>query len=252
MSARPSALEARGLRSAVELAAGKPHGTRIRYVAGCRCDECRHANTLYARKRAAERRAGNVGDIVPADKVRAHLAALSAAGIGRRTVHDVSGVAETVICNIIHGKRTRVRASTERAILAVTAAAAADGAYIDAKPTWKLINQLLRTGCTKASIALQLGAVTPALQINKRRITARKADDVRRLYERLHCVKAGPTLALLADLREEGFHRNRITRLLAALAERQGIATPDLQVVNDFIPASTAALVAQLHKELTE
>ena len=32
----------------------RAHGTRSRYVAGCRCDKCRSANTVFARKRAKE------------------------------------------------------------------------------------------------------------------------------------------------------------------------------------------------------
>lgn len=52
------AMAARGLRSAAELAAGKPCGTRVRYYAGCRCKPCRKANSLYEAERAAAKARG--------------------------------------------------------------------------------------------------------------------------------------------------------------------------------------------------
>ncbi len=35
------------------------HGTRARYVSGCRCDDCRRANRLYERARYAARAGGD-------------------------------------------------------------------------------------------------------------------------------------------------------------------------------------------------
>jgi hypothetical protein len=37
----------------------KRHGTRAKYLDGCRCDECRHAQALY-QKRYRERRANGI------------------------------------------------------------------------------------------------------------------------------------------------------------------------------------------------
>ena len=54
------------LRSAVELAAGKPHGTRIRYVGGCRCLPCRAANSRYESERQAARKLGDWNGLVDA------------------------------------------------------------------------------------------------------------------------------------------------------------------------------------------
>ncbi len=56
-----SAIEARGLRPIGELARNRPHGDRLRYMAGCRCPACRGANP-----------------IVPADAARAHIHPLGA------------------------------------------------------------------------------------------------------------------------------------------------------------------------------
>ena len=41
---------------------GSRHGTRSRYKAGCRCDECRGANSGYQLRRRAILRAEALGD----------------------------------------------------------------------------------------------------------------------------------------------------------------------------------------------
>lgn len=53
-----------GLAHIVVLAASKPHGVRLRYMAGCRCLKCRMANSNYETMRARARKAGdwNGGD----------------------------------------------------------------------------------------------------------------------------------------------------------------------------------------------
>lgn len=245
------ALAARGLRPAAELARDKPHGVRLRYMAGCRCFHCRRANTAYEKERAALRKAGLHNGMVSAAAARAHLLALSAIGIGRRTVHDVSGLSETVLCDIRTGSKLNIRASTERAILAVTQQAALDGCYVDATLTWQLIDELRNWGYSKAFLALQLGAKTPKLQINKHSIRAGKARDVQRLHERLRHVAAAPTQALLHELSEEGYHRKRVAQHLAALAAELHVDAPDLTVRRGFIRSSAADLVARLHERLT-
>lgn len=244
------ALEQRGLRSAVELAAGRPHGVRLRYMGGCRCELCRRANTEYERGRSAARKAGDWNGLVPAEAARAHLATLSSQGIGRRSVGDVSGVADSILVRIINRDKRTIRARTERAILAVTAAAAADHACIDAGPTWKLIGQLLATGYTKAAIASQLGQARPALQLGRHRVTVRNAFEVQRLFERWRAVDAAATLRLLDDLSREGYRCSRIEQLLRERAAKHGIEL-DLTVRKGHIRASAAELVRRLHVALT-
>ena len=50
-----AALHARGLRPIAELGGSRPHGTRLRYLAGCKCFHCRRANSDYERERQAAR-----------------------------------------------------------------------------------------------------------------------------------------------------------------------------------------------------
>lgn len=174
-----------GLRSAVELAQGKPHGLRIRYMGGCRCLPCRAANSRYECDRAAARRRGEGGQIVLAHRARLHLHKLSAAGVGRRTVSELAGVGKTVIAEIKSGRASWIRATTERAIMAVACKAAPPATKVDARPTWRLIERLLEEGYTKGFIAQQLGAKRPALQLQRDRVTKANALKVERIFQRL-------------------------------------------------------------------
>lgn len=247
------ALAARGLRPLADLARDRPHGERLRYMAGCRCQECRRANTQYEIGRAAARKAGDWNGIVPAEKARAHMAALSALGVGRRTVQDVTGIADTVLTEIIAGRKARIRARTERKILAVTEKAAADGAYIDGAPTWKLLDELIADGHPKTWLARALGSMaqTPSLQLKRNQVTVRHAADVERLHLRLRMEDAKATFALLGELSDEGFHSRRVRKMLVELAAQRGADTPDLTVRKGRIRAATALLVQQLHARLT-
>jgi hypothetical protein len=248
-----STMAARGLRSAAELAKGKPCGTRVRYYGGCRCDACRAANTAYERERAAARARGESGRIVSAERARSHLAMLRKQGIGYKTAADAAKVAPSIVAKIVYGERTKIRAQTEARILAVTEAAAADRAYIDGTETLRRIGELLAWGYTKTRIASEvLGRPARSLQIKPGRVTVRNAERVRRVHERLRYVPAAPTLQRLQELSEEGFHRNKVAQRLAELAARRGWDVPDLAVRNGLVRHQAAELVAQLHGQLIE
>ena len=49
--------------------AAEPHGTRHRYLSGCKCVPCRAANSRYSTERAAAQRAGDWRGFVPATLV---------------------------------------------------------------------------------------------------------------------------------------------------------------------------------------
>lgn len=229
-------MAARGLRPAAELAASKPCGTRLRYYAGCRCDACRAANTAYEHQRAAARARGEGNHIVSAEAARAHLAWLSRRGIGRKTAADAAKVAASVVSKIVDGERTKIRAQTERRILAVTEAAAADRAHIDARATWKLIDELLACGYSKARLASEIsGRPCKALQLARQRVTARNAELVRRAHQRLRYATAAASRRAqrqLDALRAEGFRPERVLQSMAALAARRGWPTPTLQAAH--------------------
>lgn len=170
------------LRPAAELARG--HGTRLQYMAGCKCYYCRMANSDYERARIKARKAGDWNGFVDASKARKHLLALRKKGVGRDAVHAASGVAVSTIRDITSRAKTHIRARTERKILAVTAACREDGALVSAAQTWRLIAQLLEEGFTKQRLAEELGFKTRKLQFSRKQVTARNAARVERLYNR--------------------------------------------------------------------
>jgi hypothetical protein len=166
-----------GLRSA---------GDRIKYMSGCRCTPCRAANSNYETERAAARRRGEWNGYVPANKARHHLILLSRRGIGRDTVSDLTGLGVTMIDQIRMGSQKNLRAMNEKKILAVDLDLVAnDAQLISAVKTWERIRWMLREGFTKTEIARRLGYKTHALQLNKKQITARNAQKVEQLYNRL-------------------------------------------------------------------
>lgn len=221
-----------------------PHGTRSRYVTGCRCRPCTAANLAryHARQRELAAQASEVqpsgppvqgelvragrtyrvqrcpgangkhcvrggawlrgggpvcracieretvwDGLVPAARARRHLDKLSAAGVGRDTVADIAGVGVTTLTAIRAGTKTRIRRTTERAILRVGADAVNGATLVDATGVWGQIAKLLRDdGFTKAEIARRLGLKTPALQFNRRRMTARTVARFERFLRRLN------------------------------------------------------------------
>ena len=173
------------LRSPAELAAEKPHGVRLRYMAGCRCDACRKANSAYENERQKARRAGDWNGIVCAKAARDHMLALSRQGVGRRTVQACTDIADTVLQDIRTGRKTRIRARTERLILGVSKEQAADRALVPAGRFHQRIRLLLEEGYTEAYLAKRLGYANRYLQFNERRITVRNAARIERLYKEL-------------------------------------------------------------------
>lgn len=170
----------RGLRTD-ELA----HGTRGRYVTGCRCEPCRGANSEYANRRYREKRNGDWNGLVDASKARAHLLRLSRQGVGRRAVHAASDVSLSVIQLVRDGTKTQIRARTARKILAVTPAMASDRALVKPGRTHKLIDQLCEEGFTKIDLARRMGYAGNALQFGRTRMTVRNVARVEALHRRL-------------------------------------------------------------------
>lgn len=179
------ALVARGLKQIAILGARREHGDRLRYMSGCRCADCRKANSTYECARVKARRNGDWNGIVSARNARAHILKLSRQGVGRRSVAIASDVSCGAIAAIRSGTKKRVRARTARRILAVTSGAASDRAFVPAGRTWQLIELLLEEGYTKADLARFLGYDRPALQFNRERVTARSAYQVECLYREI-------------------------------------------------------------------
>lgn len=256
-------MAARGMRSAAELADGKPCGTRVRYYAGCRCQLCRKANSLYDAERQEARKRGEANGLVSAERARAHLKKLSAQGVGRKTAADAAKVAASVVGLVIDGQRTKIRAQTERRILAVTATTAADGSRRSARATWRMLDELIACGYPKARLATEiLGREVRSLQIGKRNVTLRNEALVRGVYERLRladAARAARAHALVRDLREEGFRPDRIQLEVDKLAAARGWPAPSISPrprvgrwpMPDGMTHRATMLIEQVHAALT-
>lgn len=244
-----NSLSARGLKPVADYAQQRQHGDRLRYIAGCRCDLCRKANSAYERSRQQARRLGDWNGIVPAGKARTHMLALQALGVGRRTIADVTDIAETILSEIRAGTRKNIRARTERLILAVTADMAADGALLPAAPTWALVKALVRSGFTKLSLARRLGQKGQGLQLGKEFVTVRNAERVKKLHRELMAsdealIPAGPTLRFINELRGEGFTDKQLARHL-------GFADGELRIGRQRVTRGLAQQVSAMHERLT-
>lgn len=161
-----------------------PHGVRARYACGCRCSECRAANSEYERYRQKVRHEDWNG-LVDAAPARRHLQALSAKGVGYKTVGDACDVARSTLTEVLAGRKRQIRARTSKAILAVTAAAIADHALVDAAGMWRRISVLQADGFSKAELARRLGFKREAIQFGKKRVLAKTVQRVERFYKKV-------------------------------------------------------------------
>jgi len=124
---------------------------------------------------------------VLAHKTREHILFLSQNGVGEEAVHQASGVANCIIRDIRQGKQQAVLPETEKRILAVTLAAALPHALVHGQEVWKKVTELRsKGGMTKGEIAKALGNKTPALQLKKKKMTAKSARKVERLHKALY------------------------------------------------------------------
>ncbi len=136
------------------------HGTRASYVKGCKCPPCRAANSRYAKLQSYRSQAGIV-TLVDAGPVKAHVAMLRAAGVGRRTIAMRAGVSQTVIDRLV-GINTekpcnRVRPETARRILAVRTVDVAPGSIVDTTGTTRRLRCLVAIGWTQTELARRIG-----------------------------------------------------------------------------------------------
>jgi hypothetical protein len=164
--------------------ASKPHGTRARYMGGCKCMQCRAAHSRYNTESDARVRAGVRNDLVPAGTAKQHIQALSRHNIGYKSVADAASVGRSIVAMIRNGKRTQIRRQTEQKILSVDKTAIADSALVSARPTWQILDGLISEGFTKRQLANWIGCGN-AIQFRRDWITAKSAAKVEKMARRL-------------------------------------------------------------------
>lgn len=160
------------LKPASVLGAKRPHGHKMRYMAGCRCLKCRVGNSKYKKKMAEDRKLLGPNDRVPVGAAREHLLMLQKAGMGHKTVHKHSKVSASLIGYIIWGgrrTRTHIRRRTEAKILAIqpTLELLPRLTKVPAGETVARLQQLIHWGYPKLLINCDaIGARTAGLQIH--------------------------------------------------------------------------------------
>lgn len=97
----------------------RQHGTRAAYSAGCRCDECRAANSTYERARKNPPAGQLATDLVDAGRARKHVLGLIERGLLQGEIARAAGVSGAAISKLATGRVTRIRMSAEDALLAV-------------------------------------------------------------------------------------------------------------------------------------
>lgn len=176
----------------------RAHGTKTKYVHDrCRCQPCTTAAREYERWRRRQRAYGRTA-YVDADPVRAHLAALSAQGLGYRRAAEIAGLAPSAVGKLLYGQPVlgrapskRVRERTAAALLAVRAdlRVLGDNTLVPAVGPRRRLQALVAIGWPQRELAgrigvhaSNLGAILASTDPTVRASTARAAE---RLYAEL-------------------------------------------------------------------
>jgi lambda repressor-like predicted transcriptional regulator len=192
--ARASAVD-RTPKPCLHKIANHEHGTYACYVLdACRCLPCSIARSGYDAARRRRHAYGRTG-MVDAEPVREHVRALGEAGVGLKTLSRRSGVSRGALTKLVYGTpradgtrrppARRVRETTARRILAVTAEDRAGGALVDPTGPRRRVEALIALGWSVNRLATEHGIDRQALDnaLNSVPITRRNADAIRDMYE---------------------------------------------------------------------
>lgn len=153
--------------------ANHQHGTSACYVLDrCRCTPCRTASSADDLARRRLQAYGRYDALVDAEPIRNHIRALTAAGMGIKSIQRASGINGGTMWAILYGKypdrpdhpdhcppRRRVSKRVAEQLLAVQLQLA-DGARVDPTGTRRRLQALVTRGWTLTSLATRLGMNT--------------------------------------------------------------------------------------------
>lgn len=224
-----------------------PHGTRARYVTGCRCAPCRESNRLYYHQRQARAKALANEVSAPAapspqtwtapdDTKRTRLYARACPGVNGSPCPTGSHLRKDSKGGCCGGCRMKLSGgalvSAERA-RAHLVALSAQGVGRDA----------VAAACDVA--ASSVAAIASGAKTQLRSDTERRILDVDVGAVADHgLVSARPTWKLIRKLLRGGLTRG-------AIAQRLGSKTPALQLRHDQVLARTALAVERIYREAT-
>jgi len=165
-----------------EMSTNKPHGNRVKYTAGCRCDLCRKANARYSSKRNHAAKFGDWNGLVDAAPARKYLVEISKAGVGRRAVSATTDIPQSTLSKISSGHRLHIRKRNFDKIMSVTVDSASDSALISSRATWMQVDELLEEGFSVLKLSQVLGLSRQTLTTRRSHILACTAARVDRFY----------------------------------------------------------------------
>lgn len=185
--------------------------------------------------------------LIDAKPLAKHMRKLRKRGLGYKAVADAADVSRTVLCEVMTGHKTQVRADTARRVLQVDHHAVADHALVDAAPTWKLLEQLFAQGYSRNEIGRQLGHRS-RVQLGRKQVTAKNALAVRRLHARLHggLTPTRPMRMKLRTLRIEGYAETRLRDELGEHADTVLRLPPGRKTVPKAASAAVDAMYLRL------
>lgn len=166
------------------------HGSHACYVLDrCRCADCSAANTRYERSRTIWLARVKPHPLVDAEPVRAHVQALVDAGMGPKQIAAVSGVSHGALWKLRYGKNgkksrsKKVRRETAERLYAIELELA-DGARVPADEAWRIVNELVARGWTKAAIGRRThGPDALSLQLGTDQVTVGHLATLRTLLD---------------------------------------------------------------------
>ncbi len=228
------------------------HGTRARYVSGCRCDACRAANTAAYHERQARARelaaevTRTIGPIpqqwtAPDGTVKERLYARACPGPGGG-----------VWCVANGGRGAHLRKDSKGGVCRACREILVWNGDVDAAPVRAHLRKLSRQGVGYKSVAeacdVAASVLAAVLRGEKHAVRKRTADRVlavtRDAAADHACIDACPTWKLILEMRlEAGLTRGEI-------AQRLGRETPALQLRKGRVLARTALEVRRLHAEV--
>lgn len=226
------------------------HGTRARYVTGCRCAPCRASNTAYYHERKA-REAAALAELEVGPPAEPHARMWTAPdGSTKKRVFRATCPGpdpEAGSCPF----NTYLRKDSKGGLCMRCRQDLVADYYVDAAPARAKIRALSRQHVGRRAVAdaasvacsaifaIRNGTKTQIRLSTERRILAVDAG----ARAGASYVSARPTWRLIGKLLEEGFTRTE-------LARRLGYASPALQLRTDRITARNALRVAKFYRAI--
>lgn len=167
-----------------------------RYVAGCSCLECCNAWSEYQRGRKLDPTPRRVD----ADPVRAHIAYLKEAGMGRPAIAHAAGISYGILRLIEAGQREVMRSTAEVVLAVVPNRPARVPYHIGAAPTIALIEQARSRGVSMSLLARESGRPRQSFpRAGQGQIESHHALAILEACERLGVVRGGPVVEVDTD-----------------------------------------------------